>query len=118
MSDVSSMIDLNDSDILALEGVLQKLNEKQGKVLSLEGFRKEAIERFAEAGFRVEVFAYEAETHGGQPLVAWKMEIRERLEGKFDPDKMVHETVSDILGLGTGGVIKTNGGLWTPPGTA
>jgi hypothetical protein len=118
MSEVHSLIDLNDADILVLEGVLKHLNKKQGTRQSLEGFRKEAVERFGEAGFRVWVKPYEADTYGGEVIYAFDIEIRERLEGKFDPDQMVHETVSDILGLGTGGVIKTNGGLWTPPGTA
>src|SRR5690606_18447892 len=50
----ASIPDLNDSDILKIEAVLNRLGEKQSRMVSLEGFRKEAIERFAEAGFKVE----------------------------------------------------------------
>jgi len=108
----SGMTDLNDADILRLEGVLRHLHARQGTSVSLEGFRKEARDRFAEVGFRVEVKTYDTPTAG---IFAFEIEIRERLEGEFDPDQMVHEATNDLLGLGTKGVITTNGGLWTPP---
>ena len=118
---VDTMVELNDSEIPQIEGVLRHLNAKQGKVVNLEGFRKEVIERFAEIGFKVDANAYEAKTFGKQDLIAWKIVIRERLVGEFDPNQQVREVVSDILGLGTGGVIPTGTGaggtkLWTPPG--
>ena len=121
MSDLTSMIELNDSDILRIESVVKILNDRQGKVLNLDAFRREAEERFAEAGFKVTVKTYTTNQDG---LYAFDIEINDRLEGKFDPDQMVFETTRDILDLGTGGVIKSapilaqqsqpKSKLWTP----
>ena len=121
MSDLTSMIELNDSDILRIESVVKILNDRQGKVLNLDAFRREAEERFAEAGFKVTVKAYTTNQEG---LYAFDIDINDRLEGEFDPDQMVHEATNDILDLGTGGVIKSapllaqqsqpKSKLWTP----
>lgn len=104
MPDLTSMIDLNDSDILKLEKVVLLLNERQGKSLPLDSFRRECVERFEDAGFRVDVKVYETNTVG---VYAFDLEIKDRYEGEFDPDKQVHEVTKDILELGTGGVLKT-----------
>jgi hypothetical protein len=106
VSDLSSLIDLNDSDILTIERVVQRLNAKQGQRMSMDGFRREAIDRFADAGFKVNVRAYTTNQEG---LYAFDIEIAERLEGQFDPDQMVYEATRDVLDLGEGGVIKTGG---------
>lgn len=125
MSDVTSQImDLNDADILKIEQVVKILNERQGKVLNLDAFRREAIERFAEAGFKVDVKTYDTNQQG---LYAFEIDIQDRYEGQFDPDQMVHEATNDLLELGTGGVIKSapiiaqeahkhekKSALWTP----
>lgn len=107
MSSLSSQIDLNDSDILTIERVVLKLSEKQSRIVSLEGFRQEIIERFAEEGFKVGVNVFEDLSQKG--LYAFEIEIQDRLEGEFDPDRQVYEATADILGLGTKGVIKTGG---------
>lgn len=121
MSDLTSMIELNDSDILKIESVVKILNDRQGKVLNLDAFRREAEERFADAGFKVTVKTYQTNQDG---LYAFDIEINDRLEGQFDPDQMVHEATNDLLELGTGGVIKSapllaqqsqpKSKLWTP----
>lgn len=108
---VSTLIELHDSDILRLEGVLRRLNTRLGTSVPLEGFRKEIIERFGEAGFGVNVRVFETNV---QSVYSFEIEICQRLGGAFDPDRMVHEVTNDILGLGEGGVIKTGPQLWTP----
>lgn len=105
MSSLDSKIpDLTDSDILRIEEVIQIINERQGQYQVLESFRKEIIERFAEAGFKVDVRAF---TTNQEALYSFDIEIQDRLAGEFDPDKMVYEATHDILDLGTKGVIKT-----------
>lgn len=121
MSELTSMIELNDSDILKIESVVKILNDRQGKVLNLEAFRTEAFERFAEAGYRVTVKAYTTNQEG---LYAFDIEINDRLEGEFDPDQMVYEATNDVLNIGEKGVIKSapilaqqsapKSKLWTP----
>jgi len=109
--EMTSMVELHDSDILRLEGVLRLLNANLGQRRNLEDFRREIVDRFAEAGFRVEVKVWQTATDG---MFSFDIEIRERLEGRFDPDRMVHEVTRDILDLGEGGVIKTGGGVILP----
>jgi len=107
------MIEVNDEDILKIEKVLAKLNEKQGRGgVNLDGFRREAIERFENIGFKVEVKVYETNESG---VFAFDLDITDRLEGEFDPDRMVYEATHDILELGEGGVISTEGLLQAPP---
>jgi len=107
MSSLSSQIDLNDSDILTIERVVLKLSEKQSRIVSLEGFRQEIIERFADEGFKVGVNVFEDLSQKG--LYAFEIEIQDRLEGEFDPDRQVYEATADILGLGTQGVTNAGG---------
>lgn len=112
---MSSNIEILDSEIIAIEKVLKKLQDKQGKGgVNQEAFRKEIIERFAEAGFKVDVKWYTTNVEG---VFMPEVSIVDRLEGQFDPDRMVHEVTNDLLGLGEGGVIKTtNSGLIVPKG--
>lgn len=100
------MVDLHDSEIMVLEKVVEGLQDLQEKPLNMEAFRKDAIERFAHAGFRVTALVYDTSVTG---VYAFDFQIEERLAGEFDPDKQVHEVTSDILDLGTGGVIKSGG---------
>lgn len=123
MSDLTSMIELTDSDLLKIEGVVKILNARQGKRLNLDAFAREATERFADAGFKATVKTYDTTQQG---LYAFDIEINDRLEGQFDPDQMVYEATHDILDLGEGGVIKSGplraaeekkqSQLWTPDG--
>ncbi len=108
MGDVTSnVLDLHDSEIARMGEVISKLNHLQGKAINLEAFRKSVIERFEDIGFRVVVKVYDTNQDG---LFAFDIEIVERLEGTFDPDRQVHELTNDYLGLGEGGVIKTQEG--------
>lgn len=114
----NNIADLNDSDILRLEKVFRILESRAGTSRPLEAFRKEIIERFGEAGFKVDVKVWSTNLTG---VYQFDIEIQERLEGKFDPDQMVYEATHDVLGLGESGFIKSGvsgksaSGLWTPP---
>lgn len=104
-----SLIEINDAEIIKIEAVLQKLNERQGLGgVNLEGFRQEALDRFRQIGFEVAVRVYTTEQDG---LFAFDLDIIDRLEGEFDPDQMVWEATHDVLDLGEGGVIKTEGAV-------
>ncbi len=103
-----SLLDIHDSEIQRIEKVVAALNQKQGTHQNLEKFRLEIIERFQEVGFRVHVTCYTTQVEG---MVAYDIDIVERLDGEFDPDQQVWEATHDVLELGEGGVIKSKGGL-------
>lgn len=127
-SSLTSAIDLMDAEIPHVEEIVNKLNEKQGKGgIDLEAFRKECIERFGQdwkgpdgkdwPGFVINVKVYDT----NEENVYWfELEIERRTwepeGGLFDPDRQVHDVTGDALGLGEGGVIKTEGGLFVPGG--
>lgn len=119
---VSSTINLYDSEIIKIEGVLEKLNERKNKTarMSYEAFTDETKNRFAEIGLLVSVRWYEAGTEKPDGTM-------ERIEGTlipeivitgrtdagtfaFDHEQMAHEVQSDLLQLGTGGKIKLTPG--------
>ena len=103
MPDVSSMIDLYDSEIPILQDVVDALNQKTGKHVNMEGFRKEIIGRFEESGFIVKVKVYSTADQGYLPLddvYAFDIEIIGRCEPRpFDYDRMRYEVVHDVAGL-------------------
>jgi hypothetical protein len=115
---VSSQVNLYDTEILAVEKVLDKLNERRAKTsrMSYDAFTTEVKERFHEIGLNVSVLWYEAGAE--QPDGSLKkidgtlipeILIKSRTDAKtftFDHDRMAHEVQSDILQLGTGGKIK------------
>ncbi len=91
------IVDLYDHEILAAEGVLKALHEKQRSHQNLESFRKEIVERFAEIGLVVYAKIYETNQEG---VFAFEVEIRGRTEAvDWDPDQQVHEVVHDILDI-------------------
>lgn len=107
------MIDLNDSDILAIEkGPLAWMRAKQRSSMDLEDFRRTAEGKFAEVGFRVNVLPYETTQHG---VYAFDFEILGRMAGakQFDPDQLAWEVQKNLLELPDkqAGVIKTDKGL-------
>lgn len=107
------MIDLNDEDILRIErGPFAWMRTKQRSSMSLEGFRRAAIEQFAEVGFRAEVKAWTTTQEG---VYAFDVEITGRTDyaKPFDPDQFVHEVQHNLLELPDkeAGVIKTDKGV-------
>ena len=106
MDDFTSFVDLTDSDMLVLDELKLWLNDESFRPHDYDAFQREIKERFYNAGFRIEVKVYET----NYPGVLWfDPEIHERLAGEIDPDQMVYEVTKDILDLGEGGVISTDG---------
>lgn len=102
--EATSLIEIHDSEVARIGEVLAVLKEKQEKGgVYLEGFSREAVDRFAAVGFKVEVKWFSTNVEG---VYIPEIEIQERLEGTFDYDRQVHEVTNDLLGLGEGGVIK------------
>lgn len=94
--EVDDSLDLYDSDILKIEVALNALMEHQGKRMVVESFRKEAIERFAEQGFVVDVLTWETDQPG---LYAFDFKITGRVEPleEFDHERQSHEVINDLL---------------------
>ena len=123
-AEVTSLVDLNDSEIIVVEHIVALLNESAGhddstgaKRINLEGFNKEIVERFAEGAvlkggddvqrrvaFNVKVSWF---TTNFEDVYVPRIEIQSRREGSFDPDRQVHEVTHDLLGIEGAGVIKT-----------
>jgi hypothetical protein len=114
---VSSQVSLYDTEILAVEKVLDKLNERRTKTvrMSYEAFTDEVKNRFHEIGLVATVLWYEAgvEQPDGslkkvEGMLIPEIVIKARTDKKFefDHERMAHEVQSDILELGTGGKIK------------
>ena len=94
-------VDFLDSEILLLEGVLNKLHASQRKTLNLESFRKEIHERFEEIGFTVDVKVWTTSQEG---VFGFTVEPLDRIEKKpFDYDQMSYEVTEDIYRRCTGG---------------
>lgn len=115
---VASQVNLYDSEIIKVEAVLEKLNERRERTarMSYEAFTEEARARFNEIGLVVSVLWYEAgaeQADGSlkklEGVLIPEILIKARTDAKtfqFDHDKMGHEVQSDLLQLGTGGKLK------------
>lgn len=109
----SDVLNVLDSEVLAIERVHLALNERaRSKKLNYNDFEAEIKERFAEIGFAVAVNWYRFSVNGAEQEDAAMPEvtITGRTEKKaWDPDRQVHEAVSNILELpGQEGWIKTS----------
>ena len=105
-------LNLYDEDILKLEKVFDWVKQRQHQRMELEGFRRSAIERFYDAGFKVNVKVYDTNEEG---VYAFDFEILDRVdrEEQFDFDKQVHQVVNNLLELPDqdGGWINTDEAL-------
>lgn len=103
---VDSTIELYDSDILAIEKVIARLNaEDVGQRRELEDFVQKVKEKFHDIGFLVDVLVWTSNVDG---VFVPEITINGRVEDKpFDYDRQVHEVTNDLLELGEGGVIST-----------
>lgn len=111
---VESLIQLYDSDIIKIEGVLEALNKRKGQRRDYAQWTAETKERFADVGLLVGVAWYEAgrERPDGSlekiegtkiPEIIVKGRIEKHV---FDHEQMAHEVQGDLLGLGEGGTLK------------
>lgn len=113
-------IDLYDSEIIAIEGVLNAVKESQGQRRDMEGFRQEVVERFAEIGLVVTCNVYSTvDAATGEEIPGlWTPEIviQERCKPTpFDHARQSWEVQHDILGIDGGpATIKGNGMIGTP----
>ena len=115
-STVESEVDLYDSDVLAIKQVVGVLSEAVGTHRSLEGFRREIIERFGDIGFLVDVRVFEAEVEATADKVFFFKVVLTGRETKeaFDHEKMASEVRSDLLHGGKDATRRTASGLYLP----
>lgn len=139
-TELDTEVELYDSDVLAIEGVVKDLNQARQRVTTVDSWRNEIINRFAEINLRADVVlrSIEAvEDHEGfmhtpdDTRILTTITIKGRIEqeAEFDHDKMAHEVRANIRGLNqptadgaisvpvNGLAKKSPGGLYLPPGT-
>src|SRR5438132_7572018 len=94
-SEITSQVELYDSDILAMErGPIEWARAQEGKHLNTDQFTKDLKEQFAHIGLGVDVHVFDTHMRGAY---AFKVEIQQRLGAAFDPDRQVHEVVNNLL---------------------
>lgn len=105
---LTAKCEVYDSEIDAIHKVLEGLNERVagGRRVDYDAFQREIIDKFANLGFKVYVAWWHTNIEGvKQPEIT----ITDRLgKHEFDHDRQVNEVTNDVLGLGEGGVIKSN----------
>jgi hypothetical protein len=105
--DFTKTLDILDSEAIVIGDIWEALQEKaRGRSLNYADFDREIKERYAEAGFVVDVVWYHTNVESVKmPEIVFKARTERK---EFDRDQMVHEVTNDILGTGQGGVIKTD----------
>jgi len=105
--DLTKGIDVYDSEVLEIEKVLNTLKARsRDQMRNYSDFDREVKERFSEIGFYVDVLWYDTNVETVKmPEIVIKGVTDARA---FDREQMTHEVTNDILGLGDGGVIKTD----------
>lgn len=108
--DVTKTVDVHDSEIDAIQRILETMRQKAAHRVNYDAWQRETIERFAEIGFTVDVRWYETNLDGVlQPEI--NITGRTNPGFVFDRDRQVHEVTNDYLGLGEGGTIKVDKGM-------
>lgn len=104
--DMTKTLDVYDHEIIEIEKVLARIKERTTGHRNYDDVDREIKERFQDIGFIVDVVWYHTNVDGVKmPEVV----LKARTEAKvFDRDRMTHEVTNDLLGMGEGGVIKTN----------
>jgi hypothetical protein len=94
--EISSQIELYDSEIAKIDKTVEVLARRQGTRTDLEGFRREIIDRFADmVGLKVTVNVYETNQRG---MYWFEVQIVDRTDAhEFDHDRQVHEVTSNLL---------------------
>lgn len=111
---MADVLDLYDSDVEAVFGVLARLQDRaRYRRHNYNDFDREIREAFAEIGFTVEVNWHEFSRQGQKQDGAMpEVTVTGRTDPGFvfDNDRQVHEVTGNVLGLpaGDGGVIKTD----------
>jgi len=108
--------EIYDSEIDKIHRLLEDLRRKAETPQNLQAFQDEIKERFADLGFVVTVKWWESNVQG---VSIPEIEITGRTDPNFvfDQNQQVHEVTNDRLGIGEGGVIKSDlSSLILPPG--
>lgn len=121
--EITSDIELYDSDRLALNQVIHDLQSSMGKQRDTRGWAEEVVERFGLAGYYVDVRLVDL----GDGTIGTAITITDRVEEgeEFDHERMGHEVRSNILGknpmgnvqktmIGQTGFSATQSGLVVP----
>lgn len=109
-TELGSEIYLYDHDVLAIEAVIEKLNESRLRPTTVDGWRREIEERFAEAGFTVSVVLRQleaverpdgtlAKVTGTYIYNTITITGRVEKQGEFDHDLQRHEVQANIRNL-------------------
>lgn len=119
---IDSGIELYDSDKLKIQAVIQKLRARVGTRMDKSAFLREVAERFAEAGYLVDIKVTTTEDNDGDQTFHPEITISSRVEEEqaYDYDRQRHEVQSNVLGV-AGQDAKAApvampgaGKLWTP----
>lgn len=110
---MSDVLDIYDHEVKQLIELISELNSRASAgPINYTAFEREIRDRFAKLGFTVDVSWYHFEIGGIQQDGAMpEITITGRTDDKFqfDPDRQVHEAVSNVLGLpGEDGWIRTD----------
>jgi hypothetical protein len=91
------MTEINDSEMLKLEKVINWAKGQQASRRDIDQFTRDIRERINNVGFEAEVKVYDTEQEG---VYAFDIEINGRVGGSvFDPDRQVHEVTNNLLAL-------------------
>jgi hypothetical protein len=109
----ADILDLYDHEVKQVIGLMAELNDRAAaRERNYPDFEREIRDRFARIGFLVDVNWYRFSVggvlqDGAMPEITVTGRTDERFQ--FDPDRQVHEAVSNVLGLpGEEGWIKTD----------
>lgn len=112
---LTASVEIYDSEINEIHKILDHLNDKYvGKAASYADMQSEIEERFHKIGLIVKVGWWSTNVDG---VLMPEITISDRTERghQFDHDQQVHEVTGDLLGLGEGGVIKSDPSAFQKP---
>lgn len=89
-------MDINDSELLKLERVIEWAKGAQQSYRNIDQFTKDVKERINGCGFECTVKVFDTNEDG---VFAFEIEIDGRLGSSFDPDRQVHEVTNNLLEL-------------------
>lgn len=106
-SDLTKTLDIYDSEIESIEGLLKYFQDKAQSPQDYDSFQREIKDRFYAIGFIVDVVWYDTNV---KDVIIPEIVIKDRADSgfTFDRDQQVHEVTNNLLGLDEGGVIKTS----------
>ena len=104
---LTANVEVYDSEINEIHKIVEVLRNRSQGAVDYARFTEEIRDRFAGIGFIVSVNWYDTNVEG---VLIPEIVIKDRTERGhgFDHDKQVHEVTNDLLGLGEGGVIKSD----------